>query len=68
MKLWRGIFSAKLVQGSLGDRKDVENTFHHSQGPVKLVQASLGVKKEVERIFYHSGDPAKLVYASLSVE
>ena len=31
----------KLLQASLGVRKDVEGSFHHCGGPVILVQAAV---------------------------
>ena len=68
VKLWNGIFSArkdleshvKLMQASLGVRKDVERSFHLSGGSVKLVHASLGVQRVPNSSFHHYEGLVKL--------
>ena len=56
----------KLLQASLGLRKDVEGSFHHCGGPVMLVQASLNAGKVSKGCFNSRAGAMKYVQACLS--
>ena len=43
----------KVVQASLGDRKDVESIFHKCGGSRKLLHTSLGVQENPKSSFRH---------------
>ena len=45
----------KLMQASLGVRKDVERSFQLSGGSMKLVHSSLGVQRVANGSFHHCG-------------
>ena len=69
----------KLVQACLSVRKDLENSFHHTQvremsdkngfnrrgGPMKVVQACLCVRKDLESCLHRCGGPVRLVQACI---
>ena len=50
----------KLVQASLGVRKDAEHSFQLCGGSVNLVQANLGVHRELKGIFHYFEGLVKL--------
>ena len=51
---------SKLVQASLGVRKDVERRFQHYGGSLKLLYANLSVYRYLKGSFHFSGGLVKL--------